>query len=366
MNINLQIKPKGVLSGHTACITKIVFSEDEDYILSSSLDNQVCLWNVNKQLHINTYKDVHKRGINDIALFRDNTKFFSAGNDPYAYLWDTLSNNILNRINVNDKINSIRLSTNEKLLFCTKSNLINVYDFKEKDYKKKNTPLQTFNDANDVITDIFVTEFEVYSCSTDNILRCYDLRMGKMMDYDLKSPILGIDVTNDGEYFCASLIDNSIKLVEKNSGLILGLYKGDINNSHRRNIKLDRKNKYIFCCSHKNEFVVYDVVKSNTINNMEFWKNLEWEPELDIYKNTYYKIPIGKPTYYLNINKNALAANAYIDRDKYNTILNKHKVYGKKKINALDENADLANINNLLVCGDVNGDIHVLQLYYVE
>lgn len=82
--------------------------------------------------------DVHKKGINDVALFRDNTKFFSAGrspckcpnkvllpdtppvtftlpaensllsfphhttgNDAHVYLWDTLSNKVLNRLHVN-------------------------------------------------------------------------------------------------------------------------------------------------------------------------------------------------------------------------------------------------------------------------
>lgn len=43
---------------YSACITKIIFSDDENYILSSSLDNKVCLWNVNTHLHINTYKGI--------------------------------------------------------------------------------------------------------------------------------------------------------------------------------------------------------------------------------------------------------------------------------------------------------------------
>lgn len=365
MNVNLRVRPKGVLSNHTACVTKIVFSEDETYILSSSLDNKICLWNVNNHLHINTYKDVHRRGINDIALFRDNTKFFSAGNDLYVYLWDTITNKILNRIRVDDKINSIQLSTNEKLLFCSKNNLVNIYDFREKDYKKKNTPLQSLNDAKDVITDIYLNELELYTCSTDKILRCYDIRMGKLRSYDMKEAILSIDVTNDGEYFCANLIDSSIKLVEKNSGIVLGLYKGDRNNLYKRNVKFDQRNKYILCCSYKNDLMVYDIVKSNTINN-DVYSDIEWEPELDIYKNTYHTISIGSPTYYLNINKNTLSENTYVDKEKYKTIFEKYKTYGKKNKKIVDYDADLRNVNNMLICGDVNGDIHVLQLYYID
>ncbi|CRG98495.1 mitogen-activated protein kinase organizer 1, putative [Plasmodium relictum] len=363
MNINLNARTTGKLSGHKACITKILFSNDENYLVSSSLDNKICLWNVNTHLHINTYKDIHKKGINDIALFRDNTKFFSAGNDIYAYLWDTLSNKILNRINVNDKINVIKLSKNEKLLFCSKNNAINIYDFKERDFKKKNNPLQIFNDAKDMISDIFIDEFEIYSCSIDNILRLYDIRMGKLLTYNMKSSILSIDVTRDKNYFCVNLIDNSIKLVEKNSGTVLGLYKGDMNNNHKRNIKFDIKNKYIFSCSYENELYVYDIVKSNLINNTTFYSDLEYEENLDIYKNTYFKVNIGKPTYYLNINKNILTENTYIDREKYDSILNKYKSYGKKK-NIHSSDNDFKNINNKLVCGDIDGDIHVLQLYY--
>ncbi|CRG93093.1 mitogen-activated protein kinase organizer 1, putative [Plasmodium gallinaceum] len=363
MNINLNAQTTGKLSGHKACITKILFSNDENYIVSSSLDNKICLWNINTQLHINTYKDVHKKGINDIALFRDNTKFFSAGNDMYAYLWDTLSNRILNRINVNDKINVIKLSKNEKLLFCSKNNAINIYDFKERDFKKKNNPLQIFNDAKDMISDIYIDDYEIYSCSIDNILRLYDLRMGKMTSYNMKSSILSIDVTKDRNYFCVNLIDNSIKLIEKNSGIVLALYKGDMNNNHKRNIKFDNKNKYIFSCSYKNELYIYDIVKSNLINNTTFYNDLEYEENLDIYKNTYFKINIGKPTYYLNINQNLLTENTYIDREKYDSVLNKYKIYGKKAKMHLSDN-DFKNINNKLVCGDVDGDIHILQLYY--
>ncbi|KNG76005.1 mitogen-activated protein kinase organizer 1 [Plasmodium falciparum IGH-CR14] len=276
------------------------------------------------------------------------------GNDLYVYLWDTLSNKILNRINVNDKINVIRLSTNEKLLFCSKNNAVNIYDFRERDFKKKNNPLQIFNEAKDWISDFIVDDFEVYTCSIDNILRIYDLRMGKLMSYDMKSSILSIDITNDKNYFCVNLIDNTIKLVEKNSGTVLGLYKGDINNKHKRNIKLDTKNKYIFSCSHKNEIVVYDIVRSNTINNTIFYENLEYEEDLDIYKNTYFQLNIGKPTYYLNVNKNILPENSYIDREKYKSILNKYKYYGKKKKDIDSSDKDFQNINNKLVCGDID------------
>ncbi|KAI4841301.1 mitogen-activated protein kinase organizer 1 [Plasmodium brasilianum] len=364
MNIDISVKRAGILSGHKACITKILFSNDENYILSSSLDNKICLWNVNTHLHINTYKDVHKKGINDIALFKDNSKFFSAGNDAYVYLWDTLSNRILNRVNVNDKVNVAKLSKNEKLLFCSKNNSVNIYDFRERDFKKKNRPLQVFSDAKDLISDIFLDEFEIYSCSIDNSLRLYDLRMGKMMSYDMKSSILSMDLTNDRNYVGVNLIDNSIKLIEKNSGTVLGLYKGDMNNNHRRNIKFDNKNKFILSCSYKNELLIYDIVNSNIINSTTFYNDLEFEEDLDIYKNTYYILPIGKPTYYLNINKHILTENAYIDRDKYNSILNKYKHYGKK-VSTHSSDADFQNVNNKIVCGDIDGDIHVLQLYYM-
>ncbi|VWU49627.1 mitogen-activated protein kinase organizer 1, putative [Hepatocystis sp. ex Piliocolobus tephrosceles] len=367
MDVDIREKKKGVLTGHTACITKILFSKDENYMMSCSLDNKICLWNVQTGLHINTYKDVHKKGINDIALFQDNTKFFSAGNDIYIYLWDSLSNNILNRINVNDKINTVKLSRNEKLLFCNKHNVVHIYDFKERDYKKKNSPLQVFGDAKDLITDIYVDEHEIYTCSIDNSLRVYDLRMGKIMTHDMKSSVLSIDVTNDKNYFCVNLINNSIKLVEKNSGTVLGVYKGDMNNHHKRNIKFDHKNKFIFACSYKNEVFVYDMVKSNLINNTTFYKNLDYEDNLDIYKNTYYKLHIGKPTYYLSFNKHFVSEqNNYIDRDKYNNFLNKYKHYGKKgNVTTQSNDDEFQNINNKLLCGDIDGNIHVLQLYYV-
>ncbi|SCN62202.1 mitogen-activated protein kinase organizer 1, putative [Plasmodium chabaudi adami] len=363
MDIDMKTKKSSTLSGHKACITKILFSDDENYIISSSLDNTVRLWNVNTFLHINTYKDVHKKGINDIALFRDNTKFFSAGNDSHVYLWDTLSNKILNRINVNDKVNVAKLHKDEKLLICSKNNSVNIYDFRERDFKKKNTPLQVLNDAKDLISDIFVDDFEIYSCSIDNSLRLYDIRMGKMMSYNMHSSILSMDVTNDRNYVCVYLIDNTIKLIEKNSGIVLGLYKGDTNNNHRRNIKFDTKNKFIFSCSYKDELCIYDIVKSNIINNDSFYEELKYEENLDIYKNTYYKLHIGNPTYYLNINKHVLAENAYIDKHKYNSILNKHKYYGKKETkSSLD--MEFQNIDNKLVCGDIYGNIHIFKLYY--
>ncbi|SBO25448.1 mitogen-activated protein kinase organizer 1, putative [Plasmodium knowlesi strain H] len=400
MDIDLTAKTVGKLSGHKACVTKIVFSNDENYIVSSSLDNTVCLWNVNKQLHINTYKDVHKKGINDVALFRDNTKFFSAGrspckcpnkvllpdtppvtftlpaensllsfphhttgNDAHVYLWDTLSNKVLNRLHVNDKVNVIKLSLNEKLLFCSRSNSVLVYDFRERDYKKKNTPLQIFKEARDSISDIFVEEHEIYTGSIDNWLRVYDLRMGKMLSYDMKSSILSVDVTNDRNYFCVNCIDNNVKLVEKNSGTLLGLYRGDSNNCHRRNIKLDNRNKFILSCTHHNDLHIYDIVKSNLINNCTFYRNLEYEQNLDIYKKTYCKVPIGRPTYYVTVNRHMVLENSYIDKEKYDFVLEKYKQYGKKKhLPSFEES--FQNVDNKLVCGDVDGNIHVLQLYY--
>lgn len=148
------------------------------------------------------------------------------------------------------------------------------------------------------------------------------------------------------------------------AGSLLGLYRGDSNNSHRRNIKLDSRNKFILSCTHHNDLHIYDIVKSNLINNCTFYRNVLYEQNLDIYKQTFCKVPIGRPTYYVTVNKHMVKESFYVEKEKYNAVLEKYKRYGKKTHGPSSFDRDSQNVDNKVVCGDVDGTIHVMQLYY--
>jgi mitogen-activated protein kinase organizer 1 len=93
---------------HQAAVNAVRFTVDGSYCMTASDDRTVRLWNPHKDdpkssvagkaFSIQTYKGVHGYSIYDLCISKDKTKFFSAGEDKAAYLWDVSSSRVIRRI----------------------------------------------------------------------------------------------------------------------------------------------------------------------------------------------------------------------------------------------------------------------------
>lgn len=99
-----------------------------------------------------------------------------------------------------------------------RDNTVKFWDLKS----RNNEPFEILKDAKDCITSIQVSNHEVLTGSIDCRIRVYDIRMGKIICDFLGDPVTCVNFTKDGQCVLASCLDQSLKLMDKDTGELLG------------------------------------------------------------------------------------------------------------------------------------------------
>lgn len=58
----------------------------------------------------------------------------------------------------------------------------------------------------------------------DCIIRCYDIRLGKMIVDHIGQPVTSVVFSRDGQCVLASSLDSTIRLLDKDTGELLNEY----------------------------------------------------------------------------------------------------------------------------------------------
>lgn len=84
---------------HTDHINSVMFSDDGNYLISSSDDNKVIIWDVQTGEIIKMFKDLHNKVIKSAFISPDNTKIVTASEDGRALIINVDTNEILHVLN---------------------------------------------------------------------------------------------------------------------------------------------------------------------------------------------------------------------------------------------------------------------------
>lgn len=102
-------KKLATLSGHSAKITRILYSPNDLFLYSASFDQNVIVWNLKSQEIIHKIA-AHSDLINDIAVSSDGRTLISCADDMLIRFWDLGSGKKLFEFRVLEKIEAIAFS----------------------------------------------------------------------------------------------------------------------------------------------------------------------------------------------------------------------------------------------------------------
>ena len=253
------ISPESIIPSHNKPIYCVKFSEDGDYCMTGSQDNIIKLFNPLKKQMIKSYENIHNNDVLDISISKDKTKFSSVGLDKYVFLTDSIKCSVLRRFNGHlDRINSICFNFDESILISGSHDCsVRLWDLKS----QTREPIQTFIDAGDSVSKVISTTNQIISISIDGFIRVYDIRVGKMMKYNLMVSLNGIDISSDGNIVCVSGVDDCLRLIEINTGTILKVFAGlHKSKNYSKTVKFSKNDNGVFVTSENNDIVYYDLM----------------------------------------------------------------------------------------------------------
>ncbi|XP_060516920.1 WD repeat domain-containing protein 83 [Cylas formicarius] len=240
-------------------IRAIRFNVDGSYCLTCGADKKIKLWNPYRNLLLKTYGG-HGNEVLDACSSCDSSQIVSASSDKSVIVWDVTTGHPLRRLRGHAaSVTCVKVNENSSIAISGGlDNMVMCWDLKS----RSQTPVQILKEAKDCITSIKVTEHEILTGSVDCSVRRYDLRNARCDSDFVGAAITSVSFSHDGQCILVSSADNTVRLIDKHSGEMLGEYIG--HRTEDMNIESDiiTNDNYILSGSVTGELWCWDLVSA--------------------------------------------------------------------------------------------------------
>ncbi|XP_011296997.1 WD repeat domain-containing protein 83 [Fopius arisanus] len=204
-------------------VRAVRFSVDGAYCLTCGSDRRVKLWNPYKSTLLKSYSG-HGDEVMDAYAACDSSQIISCALDKSVILWDVATGSPIRRFRGHaGGVTAVRFNEESSMAVSgSRDNSIMCWDIRSKSYE----PVQTLNDAKDSISSVRVSDHEILASSFDCRIRRYDIRVGESITDCLGEAVTCASFTRDGQCVLASCADGVIRLVDKDTGELLGEFRG--------------------------------------------------------------------------------------------------------------------------------------------
>ncbi|XP_043551076.1 WD repeat domain-containing protein 83 [Chiloscyllium plagiosum] len=248
------------------CVLSVV---DGNYCLTCGSDKSLKLWNPHRGIILKTYSG-HGYEVLDAAGSCDNSQICSCGSDKTVVLWDVATGQLVRKFRGHrGKVNCVQFNEESTVIVSGSIDTsVRCWDCRS----RTSEPIQILDEAKDGISSVKVSDHEILSGSVDGRIRRYDLRMGQLFADFIGSPITSVCFSKDSQCTLSSSLDSTLRLLDKETGELLGEYTGHRNTD----CKLD-------CCFNESDT---HVVSGSEDGLVYFWDLIEGSCTLTL--------PVGK------------------------------------------------------------------------
>lgn len=199
------------LSGHTAEVTVLAISPDQQLLASGSHDTQVMLWDlVSREIQLTL--SGHSSAVHALA-FTPNARYIaSGGDDLFITIWDTQTGEAIETLSghaqsVNDLVFT---SDSQRLISASADGTIKIWDWQTGDVVMTLDGHEGFINAIALSPDGRV----LVSGAADNVVRLWDLSTGEEIGQLLghTSFVNSVTISPDGQWIASASADSTVKI----------------------------------------------------------------------------------------------------------------------------------------------------------
>ncbi|XP_017774886.1 PREDICTED: WD repeat domain-containing protein 83 isoform X1 [Nicrophorus vespilloides] len=247
-------------------VRAVRFNVDGSYCLTCGSDKKIKLWNPYRGLMLKIYGG-HGNEVLDAAGSNDNSQIISGSADKSVITWDVSTGAPLRRLRGHASgITCVKYNEESSVgISGSLDNTVMIWDLKS----RRQEPVQILNQAKDCINSIQVTDHEILTGSVDCSIRRYDIRNRKLHSDFIGAPIMSVNYTSDGQCIVVGSSDDTVRLIDKNTGEMLGEYLGHKTEDLNVESALLASDNHILSGSVTGELWCWDLVSGKVVKRFE-------------------------------------------------------------------------------------------------
>ncbi|XP_070167880.1 WD repeat domain-containing protein 83 isoform X2 [Polyergus mexicanus] len=193
----------------------------------------------------------------------DSSQIVSCGLDKSVILWDVATGMPVRRFRGHaGPVTTVKFNEESSMIISgSRDNSVMCWDARS----KAQEAVQSLNDAKDSISSIRVSDHEILSASFDGKVRTYDIRIGELCADYMRDAITCASFTRDGQCLIVSCADDSIRLIDKDSGELLGEFRGHTGKDLCLESSVDYQDTKILSGSVDGKLWIWDLVSQKVV-----------------------------------------------------------------------------------------------------
>ncbi|CAL8139292.1 unnamed protein product [Orchesella dallaii] len=238
------------------------YNVDGEYVLTCGSDRTIKLWNPEKSLLLGNYQG-HSGDVLDVRGSCDNSQLASGGSDKSVFLWDVTTSRLSRRWRGhNSAVTAIQFNELSTLIISgSQDNTVKIWDVRAGRSSQKE--IQSLDEAKDCITSIAVTNNTILVGCADGYTRLYDMRQGSLSVDCMPEAVTSLAISRDQASHLVSVADETVKLIDKDTGELLAEYKGHTDPKYRDykiEVGFDFSDRYVLSASPFGSIFVWDLI----------------------------------------------------------------------------------------------------------
>lgn len=231
-------------------------------MLTCGSDRTVKLWNPEKSLLLGTYQG-HSGDVLDARGSCDNGQLCSGGSDKNVFLWDVSTSRLSRRWRGhNASVTCVQFNELSSVIISgSQDNTVKLWDVRSSRSSQKE--IQCLDEAKDCITSLAVTNNTILVGCADGYTRLYDLRQGSLSVDCMPEAVTSVAISRDQASHLLSVADETIKLIDKDTGELLACYKGHTSDKfkdYKIEVGFDFSDRYVLGASPFGSIFVWDLI----------------------------------------------------------------------------------------------------------
>ncbi|XP_007667527.1 WD repeat domain-containing protein 83 isoform X2 [Ornithorhynchus anatinus] len=241
-------------------VRAVRFNADGNYCLTCGTDKSLKLWNPQKGTLLKTYNG-HGYEVLDAHGSFDNSHLCSCSSDKTVVLWDVSTGQVVRKFRGHaGVVNCVQFNEEATVILSGSIDTsIRCWDCRS----RRPDPVQIMDEAKDGVSSVKVSDHEILAGSVDGHVRRYDLRMGELHADYVGSPVTSVCFSKDGQCILASSLDSTLRLLDKDTGEMLGEYSGHKNQACKLDCCLSERDTHVGSGSENGKVYFWDLVEGS-------------------------------------------------------------------------------------------------------